>query len=335
MLDRRRFIKTSAAATTAASLGFPAIVRGQTRDQVSLMTPFGFIPDFIEMMNAVSGGHFAAQNLDAKIIGGQGGAQAMQQLVAGQVDILRAASLDVMLAKGQTNVPLVSIATIYQGGTFHMISPKSKPIEKAEDLKGKTVGLVTRGGTSDILLDLVLAKAGLKPDDVKREATGNSPGAMQFVKQGRVDCFFGSLLVVIALQNMKEEILAWSIDRYAPMPGQTYVVTQQTAEKKGAILTRAVRALHASAVEMVDKPLKPIFERAAKDFEIPGMRDLDSVVAQEKATIDQLWLSEGRENLMRNVPKLWQAGVSALRENKIGNPGEAETLYTNKFLDAK
>ena len=78
--------------------------------------------------------------------------------------------------------------------------------------------------------------------------------------------------------------------------------------------------------------MRPIFERAAKDFEIPGLRDVDALVAVEKVTADRLWLSEGRENLLRNVPKLWKSGVDALRTNNIGDPGEPETLYTNQFV---
>lgn len=331
MISRRNLLKGSAAVGTA--LGMPSIVKAQQRASITLMTPFGFISDFIEMMNAVSGGHFAAQNLDAKVQGGQGGAQTMQQLITGQVDIIRAGGTDVMLALAQTKTPIVSISTIYQGSTFNVISSKAKPIEKAEDLKGKTVGLASVGGTSDILLELVLRKGGLSRDDVKRETTGNSPGAIQFLKQGRVDCFMGSLPVVVALQRMNEDILAWSTDRYAPTPGQCYVTTQQVIDTKPELLTRAIRALKASAEEMVEKPLKPIFERASKDYDIPGIKDIDGLVAAEKAVIDQLWLSEGRNNLMRNVPKLWTGGVEALRAANIGQPTDADKLFTNKFLD--
>jgi hypothetical protein len=47
-----------------------------------------------------------------------------------------------------------------------------------------------------------------------------------------------------------------------------------------------------------------------------------------------LWLSEGPENLLRNVPKLWKSGVDALRDNKVADPGDPESLYTNRFVDA-
>jgi ABC-type nitrate/sulfonate/bicarbonate transport system substrate-binding protein len=330
MTSRRDFLR--AATGASAFLAAPAILRAQTRDKLVMMTPFGFIPDFIEMMNAISGGHYAAQNIDAKLLGGQGTAQPIQQLITGQADFIRASGIDVMRAVATTKVPLVSIATIYQGSTFHVISLKDKPISKAEDLKGKTVGIVSVGGTTEVFLDLILAKGGLKKEDVKREVTGNSPGAVQIMKQGRVDCFIASIQVVVALQRMKEPVEVWSTDRYAPMPGQCYVTTKQIVDSKADLLTRAMKAMRASAEEILQKPLKPIFERAAKDFEIPGIKNVDNLVEVEKVTSEKLWLSEGRENLLRNVPKLWKSGVDALRDNKIATLASPEALYTNKFV---
>lgn len=332
MTNRRHLIKASAALAATAVTGFPSVLRAQARESLTIMTPFGFIPDFIELMNGVSGGHFAKQGLDAKLLGGQGTAQPIQQLITRQVDFIRASGIDVMRAIATTKVPLISIATMYQGSTFHLISLKSKPIEKAEDLKGKTVGIVSVSGTTDVFLDLILAKAGLKKDDVKREVSGNSPGAVQLIKQGRIDCFIASIQVVVALERMKEDVLAWSTDRYAPMPGQCYISTRQIIEARPDVLKRAMVAMRASAEEIMTQPLRPIFERAAKDFEIPGIRDVDALVAVEKVTAERLWLSEGRENLLRNVPKLWASGVDALRTNHIGDPGEPETLYTNQFV---
>ena len=332
MSSRRAFLR--AAAGTSAFLAAPAILRAQTSKSLVMMTPFGFIPDFIEMMNAISGGHYAAQGIDAKLLGGQGTAQPIQQLITGQAHFIRASGIDVMRAIATTKVPLVSIATIYQGSTFHVVSLADKPVSKAEDLKGKTVGIVSVGGSTEIFLDLILAKGGLKKEDVKREVTGNSPGAVQIMKQGRVDCFIASIQVVVALQRMKEAVEIWSTDRYAPMPGQCYVTTKQVIESKDELLTSAMKAMRASADEIMTKPLKPIFERAGKDFEIPGIRNIDDLVEVEKVTAEKLWLSEGRANLLRNVPSLWKSGVDALRENGIADPGPSDTLYTNKFIDA-
>jgi NitT/TauT family transport system substrate-binding protein len=332
MQTRRQLLQTAGAA--GALIASPAIVRAQAREPFVMMTPFGFIADFIEMMNAISGGHMAAQGLDAKLLGGQGTAQPIQQLITGQAHMIRASGIDVMRAISTTKAPLIAIGTMYQGSTFHVVSLKSKPISKAEDLAGKTVGIVSVGGTTDVYLDLILAKGGLGKDAVKREVTGNSPGAVQIMKQGRVDCFIASIQVVVALQRMKENVEIWSTDRYAPMPGQCYISTRQLIEQKPDLYTRAMKAMYASAREIMTQPLQPIFERAAKDFEIPNIRNVQELVEVEKATAERLWLSEGPENLLRNVPKLWKSGVDALRDNKVADPGDPEALYTNRFVDA-
>lgn len=330
MLNRRSVIK--AAAGSAVLAGFPGILRGQARDKLTMMTPFGFIPDFIEMMNAISGGHFAAQGIDATLLGGQGTAVPIQQLIAGQVTFIRLGGVDVIRSVATSKVPMIAIASIYQASSFTMISTREKPIKSAEELKGKTVGVVSVGGTTEVFLDLILSKGGLKKDDVKREITGNSPGALQLVKQGRVDCFIASTQVVIALQRMKEEIETWSTDKYAPMPGQCYATSVALAEKNPDLLKRAMLAMKSSAEEMLNGPIAPIFERAAKDFDIPGIKNPDSLAEVEKVIVEKLWLSEGRENLLRNVPRLWKSGVDALNESGIAKIENPEALYTNRFV---
>ncbi|KAA2235219.1 ABC transporter substrate-binding protein [Salinarimonas soli] len=332
MITRRTAL--TGAAALGASLSMPTLIRAQAREPLTVMTPFGYISDFIEMMNAVSGGHFAAQGFDAKLLGGQGTAQALQQLIAGQVAFVRSAAIDQLRAVATTNAPLVSFSTLYQGSTFHVVSLKDKPITRAEDFKGKTVGLVSVGGTTDTFLDLMLQKVGLKKDDVWREVTGNSPGALQVLKQGRVDCFMCAINVVVTLQQMKEPIEVWSTDRYAPMPSQCYLTTQAMIDTKPEVMQRITRAMKASVDEMMTKPVKEIFQRAAKDFDIPGIRDLDTLVMVADAARERLWLSEGKENLMRNVPRLWTAGAEALRASGVADVKNVEALYTNRFIDA-
>jgi ABC-type nitrate/sulfonate/bicarbonate transport system substrate-binding protein len=336
MTTRREVLKTIGASAAAFSL--PAIVRAQDKTQdkraITIMTPFGYQADFLEMMNAKSGGYFAREGLDVKVLGGHGTGQATQQLIAGKVEMIRASAIDLMRAVDAAKAPLVAIATIYQASTFFIVSPKDKPVKSAEDLKGKTVGLVSVGGTTETFVDLILQKGGLKKDDIKRQVTGNNPGALQIMQQGRVDCFICSLNVLIALEKMNAPIVSWSTDRYAPMPGQCYVTTRDIVEKDPKVLMAVMRAMKGSVLEMLDKPLKPIFERAEKDFEIPGMRNLDLHIAIEDRVAHTLWLSQGRNNLLRNVPALWKSGVDALNGSGIAHLPDPQALYTNTFVDA-
>ena len=60
---------------------------------------------------------------------------------------------------------------------------------------------------------------------------------------------------------------------------------------------------------------------------------MDLAAAVEEAGRDQLWLSEGRENLLRNVPRLWTEGADALRRAGVADIKDVAALYTNRFID--
>lgn len=331
MFTRRHVLKGAAAASAMGVAAGP--LRAETLEPVVVMTPFGFIGDFIDIMNAYSGGHFRKEGLDAKVLGGRGSAQAIQQLTSGAAQYIRAAGIDTMRAVGSAeHLPLVSIATLYQAGTFRVISPAEKPIKTAQELKGKTVGVVSVGGATEILLDLVLRKVGLKREDVPRQVTGNNPGTLQLARQGRVDCFIASTEVVAALERAHEKVESWSTDKYVPMPGQCYVTTRDEAAQHADRALRFLRAMRASVNELLTQPLKPIFERASKDFEISGIRNVDQLVGSiEEAR--NLWLAQGRNNLLRNVPALWQSGAHALTDAGLAQLPDPQVLYTNTLID--
>ncbi len=309
------------------------LAQAQTADAITVMTPFGFIGDFIDVMNGYSGGYFKKYGLDAKVLGGRGTAQAVQQLASGTVQYIRSASIDMIRAVGGAqSIPLVSISTLYQASTFQIISPGEKPIRTAEELKGKTVGVVSVGGSTEILLDLMLRKIGLSRDDVPRQVTGNSPGALQLARQGRVDCFIASSEVVATLERAHEHVEHWSTDKYVPMPGQCYVTTHEEIEKNPDRVVRFLRAMRDSVDELLSQPPQPVFERAAKDFEIAGIRNVEAL-AHSVEEARSLWMAQGRDNLLRNVPALWESGAKALNDAGLAHVANANDLYTNTFID--
>ena len=327
-LSRRQLMSAAAGALLA-----PRVAAAETLEPIGVMTPFGFIGDFIDVMNAYSAGYFQRYGLDAKVQGGRGTAQAVQQLAAGTVQYVRAASIDMMRAVGGAQpMPLVAIATLYQASTFRVISPAEKPIRTAEELKGKTVGVVSVGGSTEILLDLMLRKVGLRHEDTPREVTGNSPGALQLARQGRVDCFIASAEVVAALERAHEKVESWSTDKYVPMPGQCYVTTRDEIAQHPDRVVRFLRAMRDSVNELLTQPPRPIFERAAKDFEIAGIRNIDGLAGLVEEA-HPLWLAQGRENLLRNVPALWDSGAKVLTDAGLAHLPDPHVLYTNTFID--
>ena len=322
-MQRRLFL--SAAAMVAVR---PARAQGA----VTVLTPFGFIVDFLEVLNAQSGGHFKAAGLEAQVLGAGGAAAAMQQLAAGRAQFSRGAAIDQMKAVSAQNLPIVSIATLFQSSTFWVMSDKAKPIRTAEDLRGKRIGVVSIGGTTENFLDLLLTKARAPRAETPREVVGNNPGAFALVQQGRIDGFIASSNVGNALLRSGAPLEWFSTDKYAPMPGQSYFTTQAVIDRSPDQVLAFVRALKASVDEMIRGPIAPIIDRAATVFEIPGIRDRAALVHTAEENIP-LWLSEGRENLLRNVPALWRQARDSLSEAGLATIADETRLYTNAFVD--
>jgi ABC-type nitrate/sulfonate/bicarbonate transport system substrate-binding protein len=338
---RRRQVLGGAAGLVAASS-----VLGAMRDSaraapapatpaaaaVTVLTPFGFIIDFLEIMNAQAGGHFAANGIDATVLGAGGAAAAIQQLAAGRCQFSRGAAIDAMRAVAAQNLDLVSIATLFQGSTFVVISAADKPIRTAEDLRGKRIGVVSIGGTTENFLDLMLTKAGIGKAETPREVVGNNPGAFALIGQGRIDGFIATMNVASALRGSGARIETFSTDKYAPMPSQIYLTTRAIVDARPDLCRGFVRAIRASVEEIIKGPVAPLLDRAAKSFDIPGMRDR-AALAQTVADDIPLWLSQGDGNLMRNVPALWKSARDSLVAAGLAQIGDETRLYTNVFVD--
>jgi len=321
----------------APLLALPMVLRGaparaQAGEPVTMITPFGFIIDFLEMMNAVAGGHLQKQGFAPTLLGGAGSAQAIQQVVSGRVKMLRIAGIDMMKATAQAGLPLVSIATIYQGSTFYMVSSGEKPLADIAAVDGKRIGIVSVGGSTENFLDLMLRKGGFDPKRTRREVVGNSPGALGLVQQGRIDGFIASTNVVENLKEQGAAFEAWSTDRYAPMPSQCYAVSKDSAERDGPQLVRLLRAMRASAEELMAPDVAPMIQRAGRSFEVAGIRNMPLTVKTFEAS-RRAWLSRGRENLLRNLPDLFADGAKELADAGIVTIPDPTVLYDNRFIE--
>ncbi|HXQ50158.1 MAG TPA: ABC transporter substrate-binding protein [Stellaceae bacterium] len=332
MTTRRKLLKGVAATGAALALP-PFIATGRAAEQVGIVLPLGFSIDFFDAMNAYSGGHYAREGIDAKIIGANTGVQMTQLVVSGQAVFGRGSPPDQVRAVAAKQAAPLAIASICQGCNFRVFSPKAKPVLVPKDFKGKVVGLITAASPTGIYLDVMLAQAGLSGADVERQVTGGTPGAIEILKQGRVDCFISTLSVKVALERAKEPVEVWNPDKYLPLPGQNYLAMPETIQAKPDLVLRFLRAIKASALEMMAGPIAPLLERAAKDFDIPGVADRDGNVAYLETAITEMWLSEGRENLLLNLPRRWDAGLAALREAKLVDLTDSSVLYTNKFIE--
>lgn len=333
-IDRRAMLGRTAAGVTvgsalASGLGaMPAFAA----EKMAFVTPFRYLIAFAPVMNAHSGGHFKKQGFDSEVIGGNGSSSALQQLIAGRAKFVRTGSVDVIKAAANQNVPLVAVSTIVHGSTFQVVSTAGKPIKSPSDMKGKTIGVVSVGGATENLLNMMLVREGIDPKSVPRQKVGNSPGAFGLVKQGRIDAYIVSTGSVIALQKGGEKIHHWSTHKYAPIPSQVYACTKATIDKEPDTVLRFLKAVKASVSEISSGDLEKLLDRMMKDFDIIGAKRRAITIASLQEEM-KLWDTEGKQNRMRNVPKLWKNAQELTAKVGIANIKDIEALYTNQFID--
>jgi ABC-type nitrate/sulfonate/bicarbonate transport system substrate-binding protein len=285
-IDRRHLLMRTAALGGSALLA-PGATWAQATTAIKYLTPFGFLMGFAETMYADTGGFFKKHGLDVTIEGGKGSAMAVQQVTAGNVLLSRTGGTDLIKAYARDN-NLVAIADVFPKDLFFVISHKDKPIAEPEAMAGKTIGVVSVGGATENILDMMLAKVGVKKEDVKRETAGNAPTAFELVKAGRLSGYIATNDTVFQLKADNQPITAWSCDDVAPSPGQVYMTSKRAMEANGDAVTRFLRAVHDAIGAIVDSKDLPhvIASMTAKYDVVEAKRPDKGVSVLENAIVN-------------------------------------------------
>jgi len=133
-------------------------------------------------------GYFKAEGLDVEILDFPGGARALQALLGGSVDVVSGAYEHTISqqAKGQ-NIEALILQGRYAGIVLGMGKAKAAQYKSPKDLKGMKIGVTAPGSSTNMFVNILLAKEGLKPDDVSIIGVGATAGAVAIMKRGEID----------------------------------------------------------------------------------------------------------------------------------------------------
>ncbi|TSE26773.1 putative aliphatic sulfonates-binding protein [Tepidimonas sediminis] len=200
-MQRRQWLAAAAAltATTAAPW-----VRAQALEKTKVTIAVGGknLFYYLPLTIAEQLGYFKAEGLDVNIVDFAGGARALQAVVGGSADVVSGAFEHTvnMQAKGQ---PMR--AFVLQGLAPQIVlgvNPRTLPnFQSIADLKGRKIGVTAPGSSTHIMLNFVLAKAGLKPSDVSVIGVGASNGAVAAMRSGQIDAISNLDPVITLLQR--------------------------------------------------------------------------------------------------------------------------------------
>ena len=133
-------------------------------------------------------GYFKEQGLDVIINDFRGGAQSLQALVGGSVDVVTGAYEHTirMQAKGQDIRAVIELGR-FPGIVVGLRKEKAASYKSAADLKGAKIGVSAPGSSTNFFVMYLMSKAGLKPADASYIGVGIGPSAVAAMKKGEID----------------------------------------------------------------------------------------------------------------------------------------------------
>ena len=240
---------------------------------VALKVGLGYIPSvqFAPFYLAQRAGYYADAGLEVTF---------ENKIDPDLVTLVGQGALDLGIADGTSVIPAVSqgipiryVATIY--GTYPSIvfAKTSTGIKSAADLRGRTIGIPGRYGSSWIMLQALLGSGGLTPDDVTiREYPDFGQGTA--VQQGAVDAATGfANNEPVQLQLAGIPTTSLHVDQIVALPGPGIIAGTTILGSKPDAVRRFVAATLRAMREIAADPK-------------PGLDATYAVVPELAATAD-------------------------------------------------
>ena len=184
MMIRRTFI----AAAAALALGGTAMAQAPEKKDVKLGVGGKALLYYLPLTVAEKKGFFTEQGLNVEISDFAGGAKSLQALIGGSVDVVTGAYEHTirMQAKGQDIVAVLELGR-FPGIAVGVKADKAAQYKTPSDFKGMKIGVTAPGSSTNMLMNFVLAKAGLSSADVSYIGVGSAASAVAAVKKGEID----------------------------------------------------------------------------------------------------------------------------------------------------
>lgn len=252
----RQLLQTAGAG--GALLACPAVVRAQApgslpeKPRLTLAVGGKNLLYYLPLTIAEQRGFFKAEGLDVNIVDFAGGARALQALVGGSADIVSGAFEHTvnMQTKGQRLRGFVLMGRAPQ--IVLGVNPKTLPgFKTLADLKGRKIGVTAPGSSTQVLVNFLLARVGLKPSDAAIIGVGAAQGAVAAMRAGQIDAISNLDPVITLLQRSGDlkvvsdtRIVAESERVFGgPMPAACLYAPQSFIDKHPATVQALTNAI--------------------------------------------------------------------------------------------
>jgi len=176
----------SAALMLAALAPLPA--RAQVEHPKLTLSIGTFIISYLPLPVAEAKGFFKRQGLDVTIQNfGAGGAKALQSLIGGSSDVVVGFYDHTVQMQAEGQDVRCVILLNRNPGIALAVRDDLAAIKEPKDLAGKKIGITGPGSSTDFLLRYLLARAGVKGDDVSIIGVGSGASVVAAMERKSID----------------------------------------------------------------------------------------------------------------------------------------------------
>jgi NitT/TauT family transport system substrate-binding protein len=200
----KRIIQAIAATLAILGLATTGAVQAQAPEKKKVTIAVGGknLFYYLPLVVAERQNYFKDEGLEVEIPNFAGGSQALRALVGGSADMVSGAYEHTinMVAKKQP-IKAVVLQAKYSSMVLVLPNEKAAKYKSGKDLKGMKVGVTAPGSSTNMFVNALLAKDGLKPTDVVIVGVGTGSGAFAAMEKGEIDALVNLDPVVTQLES--------------------------------------------------------------------------------------------------------------------------------------
>lgn len=311
----------------------PRIARAQALEPLSFIMSLGVAAAEVPILLGLHQGWYREAGLDLEVRVGRGSAYAVQLTGAGQVDIGEG-SLTTMATAVQRGVPVVSIFAGTRRSDMAMLVDRDSPAAGPGDMRGKRL-LCFATSPWVPFIDAYLRRGGLRRSDVTVVMV--DPNAMFTTWASRsVDAFLtvpSYSLPIVERTRPARPLHTYEVG--LPTLGTGFVVTRETAERRGRALTAFLavtqRAIAYTEAGHEDEAIAAAIAQKPNERIDPAVIKAQLLSRRPYITSD----ATAGHPLGWQAEADWKAAIDAMEEVTLLRPGSKPTdYYTNAFIAA-
>jgi len=193
-------------------------------------------------------GYWKEEGLDVMVTSVEGSAAGMQQLAAGNLQIVSLGPEEIVIGR-EKGVKIKGFYVQARETIYRLVVPADSPLQKVADLKGKTIGVPSLASGSVPFAKALVASVGIDPEkDVKILAVGvGAPGRLA-LQQKTVDCLALWDTLQASIENSGMQLRRLDLPMVQEMLGQTLATRDDQVTENAAMLVGFARGVAKATV---------------------------------------------------------------------------------------